>query len=76
MALSLSALDTWWLVGGLCLPAGLDPECWLEQKSLPGPPDNLSLAETEPRKERVQDTTIVSFLEMPPDFLVRLPQTQ
>lgn len=47
-----------------------------KQKSLPGPPVNLSLAKTEPRKERVQDTTIISFLEMSPDFLVRLPQTQ
>lgn len=35
MALSLSALDTWWLVGGLCLPAGLDPECWLETEISP-----------------------------------------
>lgn len=58
----LSALDTWWLWGVcLCLPVG---GCTLnsgwKQKSLPGPPVNLSLPKTEPRNEQLQELSVFS----------------
>lgn len=53
------------------------PVGWLETEGSPGPIINLPLAKTEPtRKEQVQNTIVISFLETFPNVLVRSPQTQ
>lgn len=64
---NLSALDTWWLFRVPQPTSGAGPRML---NCLSRPPVNLSLAKTEPREERVQDTTIISFLRMSPDVLV------